>query len=309
MNCSYFYNDEKIYIRVQNSAILIMVIVGILFNLLTIVATLRNSFACHCSTARLFLSCYAGNVCGLISLALNGTYNHNKGIPTISCQHAIDYNFFFYLGFTVNMAILVYSTYNRYKGVLNNNQNVARIESNKKLLFLYALPSWLFSLVISSLFTVLNFFEVVHFNAYFVCGLIGIFPILTCITLNILLKYFLSKMIKNAQITKKTDSLKNITVAISMLQLTTVFHSAYLVAGFIVLFFLKKNAKNQIAYVILDWVSRTLYYLMFTIEAKAFFIKYTSARKDFGRFLKLIYKKNNKFSSVISKESQITFTS
>ncbi|XP_047131887.1 uncharacterized protein LOC124810930 isoform X1 [Hydra vulgaris] len=312
MNCTYFYIDNLrhhiLYIKVQNAVMITMVVIGIIFNLFTIAVTLKNREACHCSTARLFLSSYVGNVCGLISMALSGVYDLKKGIPNMSCQHATDYHFLLYIGFTVNMTILVNSTYDRYQGVSNTKKNIVRIESSKKLFFRYALPSWIFSALISLLFTVLMRFKILYFDRNIVCAIIGITPMLACIGLNIHLKFFLIKMMKNAQVTKKNDSLKNISVAISMLRLTTVCHCIYLVAGFVVLYFQRKYANNTIVYLILEWISRMLYDLMFTIEAKAFFIKHPAVRKDICKFFKRLCFKKETYNSVNLKAKE-SFTS
>ena len=309
MNCTYFYTDNRIYANFQNIALLIMIFVGVFLNLLTITVTLNNQAACRCSTARLFLSSYAGNLCGLASMALNGVYDPKKGVPTINCKSTVDYHFLLYLGFTVNMVILVSSTYNRYQGISNLNKKFNGVESSKNLFFRYALPSWIFSIFISSLFVLLEFYKKIDIHPYFVCAMIGIIPMLTCITLNVLLKFFLLKMMKNAEMTQQSDSLKNISVAISMLRLTAICHAIYLVTGLLVIFFLNKYGNNTTVFLILDWISRMLYDLMFTVEAKAFLIKHAAARKGICRFFKGLYKKKDSYTSVISKVTETDFTS
>ena len=283
-----------------------MILSGILLNLTTIIVTLRSTYICHCSTARLFLSSYVGNIFGLVSLALNGIYTVKEGVPCINCQHQIDLHFLLYLGFTVNMIMLINSTYNRYRGVSNVKNKVSRVESNRKLFIWYGLPSWVTSSGIATL--LILFMRQSKTHPYIVCGVISIIPMLICIVLNILLKLFLNRMKRNAEKTHKTESVKNISLAISMLGLTTVGHCIYLITGILVFFFIKKYQNNTTVYLVLDWISRMLFDLMFTVEAKAFLIKHTSARKDICHFFKYFFIRKHKFnSSVISTRTEVSY--
>ena len=303
MNCTYIYVGEKHYIIFQNIVFLGIILIGIVLNLTTVVTTIRSTSLCFCSTSRLFLSSYLGNMSGLASLGINGVYTSKSGIPNINCRSRLDQHFFLYLGFTVNMFMLVNSTYNRYRAI-SNLKNLSRVESNRNLFLWYVLPAWIISFSIAILIMFINLNQ----SPFIVCGAISIIPITICIIINLHLKLFLNKMKRNAELTQQTQSLKNISIAISMLRLTAVWHGIYLLTGFLVTLFLKKYSKNATVFITLDWASRILYDLVFTVEAKAFLIKQSSARKDISKFFYHLYTRKNKLKSSVFSTTVTSFS-
>ena len=293
MNCTYFYVGNRDYVVFQNVAYLVILFIGLLVNIVTVVITVKRGKTCCCSTSKLFLSSYAGNICALISLAVNGVYDFEKGVPDIKCQPENERHFLLFLGFTVNMAMLVNSTYNRYKGVSNFKNKIVTVDSNKNLFVRYALPAWIVSAVVATLSVLIR--DLVNkFHHFFVCEIISIVPILVCIALNIHLKLFLNKMQRNAKVTSQNESLKKIKVAISMLRITAICHIVYLVIGAFVFYFLNRYSSNRTVFIILDWVSRLLFDLTFTIEAKAFLLKHSWARQEICQFFKRNLKRGSK---------------
>ena len=301
MNVTHFRIGDSDYIIFQNIAYLVMLLVGLLVNIVTIIVTIKTDKSHCCATSKLFLSSYVGNICSMTSLAVNGVYKNDEGVPNMMNQPEIDRHFFLFMGLTVNMTMLVNSTYNRYQGISNFKNKINSSDSNKNLFVRYTLPAWIVSAVVAISAVLFRYFynKTHHF---LVCEIICIIPILACIGLNILLKLFLIKMQKNAVATQQNLSLKNIAVAISMLRIITLCHIIYLIAGGLVFYFLEKYKENGDVFIALDWIIRILFYLTFTLEATIFLIKHSLAR----RLLLQLFKRPSQRKRSFSKSSVLS---
>lgn len=295
MNCTVrFLQGLDVYSVAQTAILSLCVIVIATLNIFALFMTVvsNRKASTSCPITRLFISSYIGNILGGVSLLVNEIVYTEHGIPQRGCQENYNNFFFFYFGLAINMVVVVLNTYVRYRKITSLERTPA-LYTHKYIILWYGVPTWLFSLSIAVLYTLL---QIKHrLRQFNLCLSISGPSLIVAIVWNVLLNKFLQKSKRNARTVGQKSSEAKVTKAQSFIQMTIAAHFVFLVIGTIAVTVstnIDTHTKTgSVVFVVCTWIIRLMYITMFSVEAQVYFLKHPFKKREITEFFS---KKNSK---------------
>ena len=278
MNCTVVFFRSNVGYQTSQTVILSLMLFGILIiNFLTL--GLSIYIKVKCPFRKLFMSSYIGNIIGGSSFFLNEIKYTKDGILPHGCHVGLDRYFFFYLGVSINMIILLTNSYIRYKAIasMHVSRGNTNLGSNRYIFTHYSVPAWILSICIATVVTVIQ--EYVFMYPYLNSFCISVIPLTISIVCNVMLNRFLTSSRGNSQIVRRSESTKHLDGAKSLIQATITAHSIYITLGFAAAIISHVFSDNKTVFVTCLWLFWLVNTAMFSIEAKIFLHKTAAARR------------------------------
>lgn len=289
MNCTVrYFSDNASYRYFQITMLLLMLIVIILLNSLALYFTYHTKYTRECPLSRVLSASFVGNIIAGTSLFAGSLGSANKGEANIGCSQTADRHFFFYLGISVNMCILVMNTYVRYRMI----KKFQVPHSNVTILIRFILPSWFFSALIAFVAVIIQMYTSDYFQ---ITSLVIMVPMLMFVIIcNFRLTRVLVRGRENSRNINQPNSEEKIDRASSTVKRIAYTQAAYLAIWIVIVIVTLKVKHRRLLYIVILWITRVVFFLSFVLEAKIFLHKFPEVREAIcSSFKRMIWFKSS----------------
>ena len=278
-NCTgNFHTADEAWNVIQTILLILFLSYLLVINFVIVVVTIGTAELRGCLFSMQLAASYIGNILGGSSLFGNDLYYTRNGIPPIECQTGEDYYFLLYVGISMNMVVLVLNTtyrYNIISSVTNNTRRNNRVCTREVLLKTW-LPAWFVAISLSVIAVLLQSYILQH--QFLISIGICIIPLAFCIVWNILISRILKHCRKNSKYAQRPESLQLLNRATFIIHVIIITRLSFLIFGTAVSVAILFLYKLEYVVVCLTWVLRTLYLILFTVEAHVYLYKNKMAR-------------------------------
>ena len=293
MNCTQkYFVDNYVYSVVQPIVLSLMLIIILCFNLLACISTYTTKTTCKCEISRILTGSYLGNIMAGFSLFAGDINLNYEGEYMIGCNVARDRHFFFYMGITINLALLTVNTYIRYSFVKSIRVPV----SSLRVLIKFILPAWIVAVLVATVTLIVQLYTGENF--LFASLVITIPPLFFIICCNFQLTRVLEKKKRESKKTNHTPSERNVKRAKHIVERIAYIQTLYLFGWVIVTALISVYEDNQNVFIGALWVLRLMYFLTFNVEANVFIHKMPIVRKNIRQALYKVFCCPNKLVDI-----------
>eukprot|EP00111_Clytia_hemisphaerica_P005089 TCONS_00014644-protein len=304
MNCTEIvFTKTDTYRTIQIVVLTFFLSIVMLNNILAIYATQKSISTKYCIFAQLYNISYISNIMAAFSLYGGSLFITDYHGDAFGCrQLPLDRYFFLCFGMSNNVLVLLLNTYLRRKSLMDPLASCDVPRSKWKAVLKFLVPFFLVSLTLSAMNIVFQY--EVQMNFYIGVAVGFYVPVMiVVIVLNIHLTYFLNESKKIAENINQQSS-RNLMKARKILLMIVKLQSFYTFLWIILVILMHTiGVKNEINFVILEWLMRVVYGLSFVLEAKILIRRDKVVQKVLLKAFRKMSKFSRDVSSTISRSA------